>query len=372
MRELNVSADGGRVRADLGRLRPLHGGFRLVDGAQLLVRSGRGWQLGGWLGFLPDPWDTAPSLRFGGGPVVAWSGRGAWFSVLGEVAGVERGFDRAAALLRGGFRVRSTLTVRARLELQAPAAKGESPVSDALLSVAVRPKPGLRIDASYGAYGAWRYLLSDVEDPDISRFDQRARDLGLDDEVPRDHLDWSLHHHVAVGLSWQPLTPSPSRPRVAAALRPLKPSDARPDLSARLRYRHHALLSHRSVRLDLRAGAVGMIDERVEVHAEGAVQLQDGGPRGEVGFVARGEIDRGRWLTVDGSVKLLFGRNSKGGDMVPNLYADAFVDLLTRSGWSMAVGYRFDLDSSPGAARTGHAALLRVGWRLRVRGKKPE
>jgi hypothetical protein len=75
---------------------------------------------------------------------------------------------------------------------------------------------------------------------------------------------------------------------------------------------------------------------------------------------------------VDGSVKLLFGRNSKGGDMVPNLYADAFVDLLTRSGWSMAVGYRFDLDSSPGAARTGHAAPLRVGWRLRVRGKKPE
>ncbi len=369
IRELGVRIDGDAVRTDLGRFRPLHGGFRLVDGAQLLVRSGKGWQVGGWLGLLPDPWDTAPSLRFGGGPVVAWSGRGAWFSLLGEVAGADGAFDRAAALLRAGFRLRSTLTVRGRLELQAPAARGESPLSDALLSVALRPRSGLRIDASWSAWSAWSYLATEVDDPDISRFERRARDLGLADEIPRDHRDWTLHHHVAVGLAWRPLTPPPPRPRVPTALRPLRPSEARPDLSARLRYRHHVLLSHRSVRLDLRAGAVGMIDDRVEIFAEGAVQLQDGGPRGEVGFVARGEIDRGRWLTVDGSAKLLFGRNSRDGEVVPNLYVDAFADLLTPSGWSLAVGYRFDLDSSPGAARTGHAALLRVGWRLRVRGR---
>lgn len=352
VRTLGVHLEAPRLTLDLGRAWVRWGGHRLVDGAQVLFEVRDGLQIGVWGGLAPDPWTTAPALRGGGGPIVAWMTRVSQVSFVGEVLGAKGGLDRLGGLVQARVEAGRVLEVRGRLDLQYAGPDRPIALADGALSVDVQPIEDLRLGVFYDAYSSLAYLRTEGDDPGVTRFAERAEALNLaDGTVPQNRLDSTLHHLFGVSGRW--------RPALAGA-------STRLLVSAAGRYRHHATVSRRYARGTVRAGLLGLGGSRLDLFGEGSVLWWGGKVRAEVAVTAWLEPDRGRRLALDGSVRLGLERSADGRSTIPLLYADLFVDWDAPGGVLLSVGYRFTSDLDTDRWNAAHAALARVSWRLRL------
>jgi len=348
---LGVELRHERFWLEAGRFRVVGGGWRLADGVQGMAILGQGVEVGGWLGAVPDPWTTAPAPRFGGGPAVRWVHEVAQVGATVELAGTAAGLDRAAVVLDGRVEVSTGFEVSARADLQHGGPSAPLVPADLGVVVTGDPLPDLRIRGRYDAWSGLAYLQGWDRDPGIGRFAARFSGTVPVAEVPQGAPDLSMAHQLAGSVRWTP-TVGALRLRVA------------PDA----RYRHHEHTARRHVRARLRLGLGGLGNDRLELAADGGATLWRQAWRAEFGFGARITPDRGRWLSLDASVRTVItpGPTPKFAG-----YADAFVDLMTPAGVSLAAGYRFSSEAGLDRWDGGHTGLLRVTWRLSTPRRKP-
>lgn len=353
VRRLGVEIETPVMTLQLGR-HPVHrGGFRLVDGVQLITRPKPHWELGLWGGLAPDVVTTTPALRFGGGPVVALTLPWLQLSLAGEILGTPQGLDRLGGLIQGRLSLDPRLEVHGRVDLQLPDRRAGSSLVDAAIFVRGRPHRALDLELLYDAYSSVRYLSSVDRDPAARRFALRAEALGLTEGVPQDRNDPTIHHLVGLSGRWHP-------GRDAARVRPT--------LGLDLRYRHHDEAARRFARVSLRGGLLG-IGGRLDLHLDGGALLVNRQPRGELGLSALVELGAQRLVALDASARLSLLPGDEGG-VAPAWYGDLFVDLVTPFGLVLAAGIYGEGLSVPQGWDVAVGGLARVTWRVRLRRRR--
>jgi hypothetical protein len=352
VRRLGVEIETPAMTLQLGR-HPVHrGGFRLVDGVQLITRPKPHWEVGLWGGLAPDAVSTMPALRFGGGPLAALTLSWLQVSLAGEILGTPAGLDRLGALIQGRLSLDPHLELHARADLQVPDGRGGGALVDAAVFLRGRPHRSLDLELLYDAYSSVRYLRSVDRDPAARRFALRAEALGLTEGVPQELNDPTIHHLVGFSGRWRP---------------GLDAARLRPTLGLDLRYRHHAEPARRFARASLRGGLLG-IGDRLDLLLDGGVLMVDRRPRGELGLSALLELGRQRLVALDGSARLSLLPGDEGG-VAPAWYGDLFVDVLTPFGLVLAAGIYGEGLSVPQGWDVAVGGLARVTWRMRLRRK---
>jgi len=319
VRQLGVRLQKPSWTLDLGRHPVYRGGPRMVDGAQLLFHPSPTFDVGLWAGLAPDLFTTAPRIRPGGGPVVAYNAPSFQASLVGEatVFPEEGGLDRLAtlAMARGSFDRLFELSGRADVEL----AGDNGPHVADLYSLAIyRPSEALRFDALYNGFSTLKYQLSELQDPKVQRFAERIVQLGIDLGVTQDQLDPTFHHQVGGGVQVQPDTGG-TAPRVAA--------------DVRQRFNDNEL--NRFARAHAQAGVVDLpAAGRLALLADGNLIAADGETQSNPGLIAIWEPGDEGWFAVDLSGRALINPEYDA----LGWYGDVFLDAVTPSGLAMNLG----------------------------------
>ncbi len=352
VRRLGVEIESPAMSLQLGR-HPVHrGGFRLVDGLQLVTRPRSHWEVGLWAGLAPDVVTTTPALRFGGGPVVALTLPWLQVSVVAEVLGTPWGLDRLGGLAQVRLSLDPRLEVHGRVDLQLPDRRGGSNLVDAAVFVRGRPHRSLDLTLLYDAYSSVRYLDSRDRDPAARRFALRAEAMGLTEGVPQDSNDPTIHQLVGFSGRW----------------RPGDPTALRPTLGLDVRYRHHREPARRFARASLRGGLLG-IGDRLDLLLDGGVLMVNRQPRGELGLGGLVELGRQRLVALDASARLTL-LPGEAAAIDPAWYADLFIDVLTPVGLVVAAGVYAEGLQVPEGHDVAVGGLARVTWRLRLRPRR--
>lgn len=350
VRALGLRFKLDKVLLDVGRFTPKGGGIRLVDGVQVLGDVGHGVSVGAWAGLGPDPWSTLPALRFGGGPVLAWSDKHGEASLLGEVLATPDGLDRVSGVARGRVELGRVAEVSGLVDLQAGGKDAPVRLSDATALVRLDPHPDVRLDLMYDAWSSLSYLVSSSRDPSLTRFAARSVALADDPWIAQDTLDPTVYHLAGVTAAWDHALQQDS----ATHLR----------LTLEGRYRHHTQVDRRYARAGLRADLTGLAAGRVDVGVGERFLWWEGHPGSDSTASVWAQLDPGGVAALDVSAQLVVQPLDGATQWAPSLYADAFVDVMAMKGLTVSAGYAFgnalDLDRWD----TSHSALLQLTWRV--------
>lgn len=350
VRALGVRLATGKVVVDLGRFTPEAGGWRLVDGVQLTGDLGRGVRLGAWGGLSPDPWTTAPALRFGGGPVLSWEGERGDLSALGEVLATPDGLDRVSGVVQGRVELGRVAELSGLVDVQAGGKDAPVRMSDATAFVRLDPHPKVRVDLVYDAWSSLSYLVSSTRDPLLTRFAARSVAAADDLWIPQDTLDPTVYHLARLGVAW------------THGLGDDGPVHLR--LAVDGRYRHHAEADRRYARAGLDARLIGLAGGRVDVGLGERFLWWVGHPGSETTATLYAQLDADGVAALDMSADLVVQPLDGATVWGPAVYADAFLDLAATPDLTVSAGYAFgnalDLDRWD----TSHGALLQLTWRV--------
>ena len=346
--QVNLAVDGAHWSLDVGRFAPPGGAFRLVDGLQMLHEVGNGVRLGGWAGLSPDPYTTAPALRFGGGPLLTWTNAAAQVQFLGEILGGAAGLDRLSAVVAGQYQAGRKFESTMRIDVQYGGPGTPVVPADAAIYLVYRPEKAFRIDGLYDAYSSLSYLWTAKRDPAITRFADRSTFTTETPDIPQDQMDPTMYHLAGLSIGWVP-----------SAIQ------VRPTVRLMGRYRHHTERDRRYARTTALLGVLGLFDERLEISNQSSLFWLGDAARAQTELLFWLEPDPARLVALDWSAQIgapLGGSESLG----PDLYADFFVDLLIPLGIIFSGGYYFAAESEAGWWDPMHGAMLRVTWRQRA------
>lgn len=348
---LGLHLEHERFSLDAGRFR-VHGSWRLADGVQAMLRLGRGFELGGWFGEVPDPFTTAPAPRVGGGPLFRFVHAKGQASVGLELAGTQAGLDRLALLLAGRVEPVKRVEIALRADLQRTPDVPLVP-ADLSLTGTFDPRDDLRLHAGYSAWSGLACLQGLDRDPGLSRLAARFNHFSLGDHTTaNDAVDPSLYHQAGGGLRW-----TPKGERAGAVL------------GFDGRYRHHDLATRRHARARLTAGVQGLLGDRLSLITDHSAVYWRQRWRWEGGITARIEPDPTRLLSLDASARVSV--STVAGEPRPTLYADVFADLLLPQRILLSFGYRFTNELDTDAWNAAHVALVRATWTVRSPGRRP-
>jgi len=349
VRELGVHLVRAKLALNLGRFDVAAGGHRLVDGAQGLLTLGEGVQLGAWGGLAPDPYTTAPALRYGGGPVVAVQQDTVQARFTGEMLSTADGIDRLAGVFDGRYEPSSRFELSSRVDLQVGVGRGNGPVepADAMLMARVDPSDDLRVTAFVDAYTSWAYLWSEKQDPGLSRFAARSTVLDPGDAVPQDAMDSSVYTVLGASVRQRHL------------------GSADLDLRADARLRYHPVAERRYGRFRLKAQLPGRFSGTTDLGAEitGWVLGDHAGATGTLYA----------WSEPWESLPLAFDLSAEGGVrpipnetvLGPSLYTDLFVDGLIGPRLALSAGLAYSTAMDRQVWDMHHTAMVRLTWNHR-------
>jgi len=352
IREARVRIRPGRFTILAGRDRPLPEFARLVDGVSLLVDTGRGVQLGGWLGEVPDAASTSPLPRFGGAAMAAWTHPKVRVAAMLEVLGAPGGFDRAALFLSGRLQIVRGTELGGRLEVEFGAADGvpARPV-EAAVTVHSRLPGEVRVHGFYSLLGARAARRSPLLDPAGARLQARlvAAGLAAPTTPAAELVDLGPHHVAGGGIRWTPRLPE---------------SPVRLDFRFDGRARFHEEPKRSGGYLRLGGGARGFgrgrfgfrIDQIVVVRAEPTL-----GSVADTRFlVTAAPLER---LSVELGARI--GPRLDDPLAGPRGGVDFFVDLEVARGLTLSAGYELAIEPHDGGVGQVHSGLFTVSWALR-------
>jgi hypothetical protein len=349
VRAAHVRWDRDGWRLVLGRFQPEGGGVRLVDGAEWLADVGGGLRIGAWAGAGPDPWDTRPAARLGGGPVATWEGEAASATVLGEVLATNDGLDRLSAVGTGRVEFGRAAELDALVDLQSVAG-GVRP-SDATLRARLDPSETAHVDAGWDTWSALSYRVTEARDPSLTRFATWSVANQADPWIAQDRLDPTVYHQPSFRAAWQPEAGRRGR-------------SAR--LTAHARYRFATLPERQRARTGLEARWIGLANGRIELGFGQSLLWWPGHTGSETTGSLWFELDpNGRWA-VDTTFEAVVLPIPTSKIFGPSYYADAFLDARVGQDWTLSAGYSFTNSQDLDRWDTYHAALARVTWRIRT------
>ncbi len=342
IRALGVRLDFERVRVDLGRFRVEGGRWRLADGGQAMVRLGRGVEVGGWVGAVPDPFTTLPAPRIGAGPLFLWQHDRGQLSAALELAGTATGLDRAALIVSGRVEPVEDVELSATVDLQDVA--GTPQPADLSAALTLDPRDDLRLRFFWNTWSSLAWNQGHARDVALSRFEAR-----FGEDLPPDAfaVDLSLYHQGGGSLRW----------------RPELPAGAHLVLGGDGRFRGHVDPARHHARATLRLGFEGL-GGRLDLGTDHSAVYWKQGWRWDGGITARVDI-KPDTVAVDTSVRVAVGAQQ------PAIYADLFVDLHVGPVW-LSAGYRFTNELDRDRWADAHVGLLRVTWVARYRGDRSQ
>jgi len=351
IRNLGVRIDLPKVHLEIGRHPVIDGGWRLVDGVQAVARPWQNFEVGGWLGLLPDPWTTAPAPRFGGGPIVRWRGKAWQAALVAELAGTAQGLDRLAVRATGRVEIGKVLDLAGRAEIANGGAATPVRAEELGISAVLDPAPYVRVRAGWAMSSGHAYLQGVQRDPALTRWWQRWTGAAPTEPVPWEETTAIATHVVRGSFTWKPvLTTGPMLRFGLNGRAGLRPANA----------------AANTARIAAEAGVYGILGGRVDLLASGGALLWGGRWQSEVGLQAwLGPDPKGR-LQIEAGGRLWLGRRADGV-LAPSVAADLYVDWRIARGLGLAVGYRLDNDLDTDRWNTVHTALLRASWTLDVR-----
>lgn len=317
LRELGLTGDTGPVSWWFGRQAVQRGGPRLVDGVQGLAHVRGDLALGAWAGLVPDEFTTAPTTRYGGGPIVAFDRGVASLSAMGDFVGSSEGLQRLGALLQARGEIGSRLQADGRLDWLFDDALGNSGLADGSVFLQYRPTHRIRLDGFYDGFSSLRYQTRSSLDPNVQRFATRIEALGLEAGITQDEVDASVHHLVG------------------GTFRATTDGDLRAVLNVRARTLFHPDPTERYDRAGVLVGAAGLLGDQLELDLDANALSLETGLSGDAGVLATFTPDGLDAMAVDASVRALFDPAFAGA---PGWYADLFVDLVLASGTSVSAG----------------------------------
>jgi hypothetical protein len=350
VRELGYAYEARGVSVLAGRHPLTHGGRRLVDGLQAVAHPGtrEAWSLGAWAGLVPDEFTTAPTTRFGAGPVLGYTRGVASVSAVGDLVVSAGGIQRLAALATGRAEAGSRVQADSRVDWVFADGAGESGLADAAVAVQARPADALRIDGLYNAYSTLLYQSRASTDPRVRRFAARIEQLGITNGIVQDLVDPTLHHLIGGG----------ARLAASGAIQPQVQLGARTQL--------HEDPQERYTRLSAGTGVGGLADDRLELTVDGNLLWIDGERGGDVGFGALVEPVPDAVVAIDTSVRLLFDPMDFDGR--PGAYADLFLDVASRAGTTVSAGGSWTSEPSDAVGSdVGLSAFVRLQQWIRPR-----
>ena len=329
---------------DLGRHPVRYGGPRLVDGAQVLFKSGDA-EFGAWAGLAPDLFTTLPRLRPGGGPILAWNRSRLGGSLVGEVLFAPTGeLDRAGVLATARASHDRLVDVLGRLDLELAGA--EPHLADGQVLVLYRPWVTTRFDALYNAFSSLRYQTTEGLDPTLQRFEQRLLALGLELGIQQDTVDPTLNHLVGGGAKWRS-----------------RSTNLAPFMGITARYRHNLNPLDRFTRVTPRVGAGMDAGGWLEMAADFNYIDVDGGRRGDLGVAAFWEPNESV-VGLDATARILVNPRDYGGE--PGFYTDLFVDWWLPEDLILVAGTSVLGEPAGGFVDTSIGGYLRLTHRLRA------
>lgn len=350
IRAVGLRLQTGAWTVDLGRFVPLGGGWRLADGVQAVAQVGHGVFVGAWAGFGPDPYTTLPALRFGGGPILGWTGDRGEVSLLGEVLGTPDGLDRASGVLRGRVELGRVAEVFGTLDLQAGGVDAPVRLADATVLARLDPRDDVRVELVYDAWSSLSYLVSQDRDPRITRFAQRSQALLGDPWTPQDTTDPTVTHLAGAGVTWRPAVGREGAQRLVLRLQG--------------RYRHHDDPLRRNVNAGLDATLTGLAGGRLEVGLGGGVLWWQDQPGGRGSARIWSQLDRQGRVALDTTADLFIQLLPDTGQWTPSVYADAFLDAFVLPELALGAGYMLTTTADFERWDTWHGAMVRLVWRL--------
>ena len=356
VRTLGIALEG-QTTLLAGRHSIRHGGPRLLDGLQVLAHPVNNPQLdlGGWVGLMPDPFDTQPLIRPGLGPTLAINGSTLSASALGELVFGSGGLDRVGALLQARGNWAPTLFLNSRLDWLLTDAQGRSGLADGAASVTYRPSDALTLDATYNAFSTLRYQTTGILDPTVRRFQQRVVDLGLDDPALADTLDPTIQQSVGAGVKLRP-----------------DGGGVQPVLGLSGQHRAHPVPEERFTRVGPQLGLIGLLSGRLELLSDLQVLLSEGRLLSDAGINAIWELSDSGAVLIDTSARAMIDPVGYG-EARPGWYADLFVDGVTPSSTVIALGVSWTAEPSDVVGTdVGWAGFLRLQqWIRPGRGSAP-
>jgi hypothetical protein len=350
LREAGLAHETERLTLLVGRHPVMSAPRRLTDGVQVAAHPGAAsqWTLGAWAGLVPDEFTTAPTLRFGGGPVLGWTTPAASASLVGDLVWAPEGLQRLAALAQGRGELGSRLEVGSRLDVLLQDSEGRRGLADGAVTLQADPVDGLRLEGLYNAYSSLLYQSRASLDPRVRRFAARIEQLGLTGGLTQDELDPTLHHLLGTSA------------RLAGRGSP------RPQLQLGARTQLHADPTERYTRLSAAAGLGGLLDDRLELTVSGHALWIDGEPGGEAGLALLIEPLPDAMVAIDTSASVLFDPVDFQG--APGAYADLFVDVASRGGTTLSAGGSWTAEPSDVVGTdVGLAAFVRLQQWIRPR-----
>ncbi len=351
VREVRLNLDGGGWELDLGRI-PVDRGLRLVDGAMGMASVGGGWWVGAYAGAGADPYTTLPGARFGGGPVLRYAGDRASWQTTGEVMFATGGLDRLAVASDAQVELTERVEVSARVDVQHRGAAMPLALADGMVVLSARPVDDLRLSALYDAYSSLAYLVTEKQDPSITRFDARAVTLDPELAAIADALDDTLYQLTGASARYTPTVGS-----------------LRLNLRAVGRYRYHVEPDNRFARASLEEGLMGIGGGRLDLTLTQSA-LQWGGSLGTTGgalvyFEPAPELG----LALDASVEVgLKPLREDPSILGSQLYVDGYLDWISNDGrFIVSAGYAFTRVLDFDLWDDYHAGIARITWYEKVR-----
>lgn len=344
LRQLAVAFDAAKWQLELGRTAVHRGGPRLVDGVQALYEPTGKLDLGVWAGLAPDLFTTMPALRPGGGPIVAWTSSRLQASLVGEALVFQGEVDRVGALAMVRASAERLLEGGGRLDVELVGPEGTR-LADGQVYALAMPTSFLRLDALYEAFSSYRYVTSEVLDPDLQRFAQRLEALGLALGITQEVRDPELNHLLGAGVRLQPET-----------------EGAAPRVQVQGRHRLAPDPENTYTRASPQVGVVN-VGQRLDVLADGNLILLDEGTQIDGGLVVFLEPVVEGPVAFDGSLRVLLAPELLAG---PGWYGDLFVNvvseelaLLMTGGFSVATEPDVDQQDAAFGAFVSVSKVLR-------------
>lgn len=361
---LGIQIDAGALRLLVGRHVLGGRGWRVMDGVQVTGLVARGVRVGGWVGLLPDPWDTLPAIdRVGAGPLFSYERRRIRVSVAGEVvvvlggaAGPSSGGGPAPGTVpplldRTGIQVdvaalpHDDVSLAGRVDVQGRAG-GPVGVADAGFFATWRFRPTWDLRGGVSVYASLASLASSERDEALSAFaERRAAALGQD-LAPVDVLD--RQHHLAVELRLR-------RRAGGDVLRRLRGE-------LRARYRHAVDAADRWLRVGLSGGGVGLAGGALDLQGDTAFYWSGGRPR--LGGGPRIYASPLPGWTVDGGVSALADL-SGAADPQHMALVEVWTGVRVVKELFVSVGYELlaAREGDPAHVTVRHQGVVRVGVR---------
>jgi len=292
LRALSATVKTGAWAIRAGRVSPEGGGWRLVDGVEVLRTVSPGLRVGGWAGLGASVANSAPAARFGLGPSVIWEADHASASFLGDIQVAPQGFDRAAGVFQGHVELGRTAEFVGILDVQT-GDKTALSLSDLTVLGRFDPADNLRVDVSYDAWSGLVYKATGTRDPLVTRFSLRSQALDGDNWTPQDRVDPTLTHQLLGKARW----------RIPLAIASL-------DLTAKAQARLHRFADRRYLRIGGEAKLAGLLGGRLDAGVGESFLYWQGHPAGvTTGSVFLQLDDAGRFA-LDGSAELAFRASS--------------------------------------------------------------